>query len=109
MRARVADLDGFVEHLGVKIHYEVYGNRGPTILLMPTWTIVHKRLWKAQLAYLSRHFRVVTYDGPGNGRSDRPVPADAYGQAAQLGYALAVLDATGTDRAVAVAVSKASN
>ncbi|MFI5916686.1 alpha/beta fold hydrolase [Dactylosporangium sp. NPDC051541] len=101
--------EGFVEHLGIKIHFEVYGVQGPTILLMPTWTLVHKKVWKAQVRYLSRHFRVVVYDGPGNGRTDRPLDVAAYSQAAQVGYALAVLDATGTDRAVLVALSRAAN
>ncbi|WP_327003413.1 alpha/beta fold hydrolase [Dactylosporangium sp. NBC_01737] len=109
MRARLADAEGFIEHDGVKIHFEVHGDGGPTILLMPTWTLVHKRIWKMQLPYLARHFRVVTYDGPGNGRSDRPLTPPAYGQAAQVAYALAVLDATGTGRAVVVALSRAVN
>ncbi|MFC5002425.1 alpha/beta fold hydrolase [Dactylosporangium cerinum] len=109
MRARQADTEGFIEHDGVKIHFEVYGEGGPTILLLPTWTLVHKRIWKMQLPYLARHFRVVTYDGPGNGRSDRPATPPAYGQAAQVAYALAVLDATGTDKAVVVALSRAVN
>jgi pimeloyl-ACP methyl ester carboxylesterase/predicted glycosyltransferase len=101
--------DGFVERQGTKIHFEVYGESGPTILLMPTWTLVHKRIWKMQVPYLARHFRVVTYDGPGNGRSDRPLDPAPYDQAAQVAYALAVLDATGTDRAVVVALSRATN
>jgi hypothetical protein len=33
MQARLADAEGFIEHLGVKIHYEVHGSGGPTILL----------------------------------------------------------------------------
>jgi len=109
MRAREADTEGFVEHDGVKIHYEVHGDGGPTILLLPTWTIVHKQTWKMQIAYLARHHRVVVYDGPGNGRSDRPLEAEPYAQAAQVGYALAVLDATGTDRAVMAGLSRAAN
>jgi pimeloyl-ACP methyl ester carboxylesterase/predicted glycosyltransferase len=109
MRARDADAEGFVEHLGVKIHYEVYGDGGPAILLLPAWTIVHKRFWKMQLSYLARHYRVVTYDGPGNGRSDRPISSEPYGQAAQVAYALAVLDATGTEQAVVVALSRGAN
>jgi len=109
MRAREADADGFVEHDGVKIHYEVYGDGEPTLLLMPTWTIMHKRFWKGQVPYLSRHHRVVVYDGPGNGRSDRPLTPAAYDQDAQVAYAMKVLAATGTDRAVVVALSKAAN
>jgi pimeloyl-ACP methyl ester carboxylesterase len=109
MQARSADAEGFVEHEGVKIHYEVSGDGGPTILLLPTWTVLHKRFWKSQLPYLARHHRVVSYDGPGNGRSDRPLTPAAYDQAAQVGYALAVLDATGTDRAVVVGLSRAAN
>ena len=94
----------------MKIHYEVYGDGGRRrSCCMPTWTIVHKRFWKAQIPYLARHHRVVTYDGPGNGRSDRPLETAAYAQEAQVAYALAVLDATGTDRAVLVALSKAAN
>jgi pimeloyl-ACP methyl ester carboxylesterase len=109
MRARLADSEGFVEQDGVKIHYEVYGAGDVTILLMPTWTLIHKRFWKGQLPYLSRHYRVVTYDGPGNGRSDRPLEPAAYRHQAQVGYALRVLDATGTDRAVLVGLSMAAN
>jgi pimeloyl-ACP methyl ester carboxylesterase len=109
MRARTADREGFAEHDGVKIHYEVYGDGDTTFLLMPTWTIIHKRFWKAQIPYLARHHRVVVYDGPGNGRSDRPLEPAAYGQDAQVAYARAVLDATNTERAVLVALSKGAN
>ena len=108
MRALPPDLEGFVESDGVRLHYEVTGGGGPTILLLPTWTIVHKRLWKAQVPFLSRHFRVVTYDGPGNGGSDRPLDPAAYAQDAQVRHALAVLDATGTGRTVVVSLSQAS-
>ena len=65
MQARTADAEGFVEHVGVKIHYEVYGDGGRTILLLPTWTIIHKRIWKLQVPYLARHYRVVSLRRPG--------------------------------------------
>lgn len=110
MRARQPDRQGHVEHAGVRIHYEVHGTAGaPTLLLLPTWTISHKRLWKGQLAHLARHFRVVTYDGPGNGGSDRPLSPAAYDHSTQVAYARKVLDATGTDTAVVVGLSKAAN
>jgi pimeloyl-ACP methyl ester carboxylesterase len=106
VRVLAPDLEGYVETDGVKIHYEVTGNDAPTIVLLPTWTIVHKRLWKAQVPYLSRHFRVVSYDGPGNGRSDRPLDPAAYDHDVQVAHARAVLDATGTEKAVVVGLSQ---
>jgi pimeloyl-ACP methyl ester carboxylesterase/predicted glycosyltransferase len=109
MRARAPDGEGFVERGGVKIGYETFGAGDTTLLLLPTWTIIHARFWKLQVPYLARHFRVVSYDGPGNGRSDRPLDTAAYTQEAQVAYALEVLDATGTDRAVLVGLSQAAN
>ena len=105
MRARAADTEGYVESRGIKLHYEVTGDAQPTILLLPTWAIIHKRFWKAQVPYLARHFRVVTYDGPGNGLSDRPLEPADYGHDAQVRHALAALDATGTTKAVVVGLS----
>ena len=105
MRAREPDAEGYVDRDGVKLHWEVFGDGRPTLLLLPAWTVVHARFWKAQVPYLARHFRVVTYDGPGNGRSDRPLDPAPYGYEAEGASALAVLDATGTDRAVLVSLS----
>src|SRR5262249_49983718 len=89
-----------VERDGVKVFYEVFGDGDHTLLLMPTWPIVHSGLWKGQVAYLARHFRVVTYDPRGNGRSDRPPSSDAYTEDEYLADAVAVMDATGTSSAV---------
>ncbi|HET8970153.1 MAG TPA: alpha/beta hydrolase, partial [Candidatus Nanopelagicales bacterium] len=108
MSVLTAGAEAYVESEGVRLHYEVTGVGGPTILLLPTWTVVHKRFWKAQVPYLSRHFRVVIYDGPGNGRSGRPLEPAAYDHDVQVRHALAVLDATATDRAVLVSLSQAS-
>ena len=72
-RARYPELRGIRRaRAGVRTFYEVYGRGEPTILLLPAWSIVHSRCWKMQIPYLSRHCRVVTFDGRGNGRSDRP-------------------------------------
>jgi pimeloyl-ACP methyl ester carboxylesterase len=74
MRACQPVVDGYVERDGVKVFYEVFGQGEPTVLLLPTWSIVHSRVWKLQVPCLARHYRVVTLDGRGNGRSDRPGP-----------------------------------
>jgi pimeloyl-ACP methyl ester carboxylesterase len=105
-RARYPDAEGFVQRDGVSIFWERYGDGDPTILLLPTWTIVHSRCWKMQIPYLSRHCRVVTFDPRGNGRSDRPQDPDAYVEEEFAADALAVLDATGTDRAALVSLSR---
>jgi pimeloyl-ACP methyl ester carboxylesterase/predicted glycosyltransferase len=102
MRARYPDREGYVERDGVKVFYEVYGEGGPTVLLMPTWPIVPSRMWKAQIPYLSRHVRVVTFDPRGIGRSDRPRDPEAYNDDEEVADTLQVMDETATDRAVLV-------
>ena len=72
---------------------------------MPTWSIIHSRFWKMQIPYLARHARVVTFDGRGNGRSDRPAEPDAYREEEYAADAVAVMDATLTDQAVVVSLS----
>jgi pimeloyl-ACP methyl ester carboxylesterase len=104
-RARYPEDEGWVERDGVRVHYEVYGTGEPTLLLLPTWSIIHSRQWKAQIPYLSRHYRVVVFDGRGNGRSDRPAEPSAYNEQEFALDALAVLDATATERAVVVGYS----
>ena len=106
MRAREPDIEGYVEGDGVRVGYEVFGNGEPTLLLLPTWTIVHSRFWKLQVPYLARHFRVVTFDRPGNGRSDRPSDPRAHHVDAVVDHALRVLDATATESVVLVSLSQ---
>ena len=106
MRARHPDRTGYVERGGVKTYYEVHGSGGATLLLLPTWSIVHSRLWKAQIPYLARHYRVITFDGRGNGRSDRPAGAEAYRTDEFVADAVAVMDATATERAVVIGLSR---
>ena len=105
MRACQPSSDGYLERDGVKLYYEVFGTGDRTVLLMPTWQVVYSRLWKAQVPYLARHFRVVTFDARGNGRSDRPSGPEHYADTEIVDDTVAVLDATGTDRAVAAGFS----
>jgi pimeloyl-ACP methyl ester carboxylesterase/predicted glycosyltransferase len=104
-RARYPDREGYVERDGVRVFYEVYGGGTQTIVLLPTWSIVHSRLWKAQIPYLARHARVVTFDGRGNGRSDRPAGVAPYAPHEFAADTLAVMDEVGVDHATLVACS----
>src|SRR5215218_140300 len=102
-RALLPAETGYAERGGVRIAYEVFGTGDQTLLLLPPWSIIHSRFWKFQVPYLARHFRVVTFDGRGNGRSDRPQSADEYGPRASAADALAVLDTAGVGDCVVVA------
>ena len=99
MLARYPDHEGDVVRNGVRTHYYVYGEGERTILLMPFWSITHARAWKGQVAYLSRHYRVITMDTRGNGLSDRPGGKEAYSHFEVINDVVAVMDATGTDKA----------
>ena len=102
-RARYPDSSGYIKRDGVRLYYEVYGCGEPTVFLLPTWSIIQSRHWKMQIPYLARHCRVVTFDGRGNGRSDRP--AAGYQEAEFAADALAVMNATATKHAVIVSLS----
>jgi pimeloyl-ACP methyl ester carboxylesterase/predicted glycosyltransferase len=102
-RARYPDESGYVERDGVNLYYEVYGAGEPTVFLLPTWSIIHSRHWKMQIPYLARHCRVLLFDGRGNGRSDRP--ESGYDEREFAADALAVMDATATEKAVLVSLS----
>ena len=42
------------------------------MVFLPPWSIVHARVYKAQLPYFSERFRCITFDPRGNGKSDQP-------------------------------------
>ena len=105
-RARYPDAEGFVERDGQRLFYEVYGDGGETVFLIPTWSLVHSRHWKMQIPYFAGHFRVLTMDGLGNGRSDRCRDPERYGPREFARDCLAVMDASGTQRAVVVCLSR---
>jgi hypothetical protein len=78
MRAKLPSKDGFVERDGVKLYYEIYGDGPETMIFLPTWSIVHSRVYKAQLPYFSERFRCITFDGrgprPSRLSSTQPMP-----------------------------------
>jgi pimeloyl-ACP methyl ester carboxylesterase/predicted glycosyltransferase len=105
-RARYPDTEGFAERDGQRLSYEVYGEGEETVFLLPTWSLVHSRHWKMQIPYFARHFRVLVMDGLGNGRSDRCRDPRRYGAEQCARDCLAVMDETGTERAVMVSLSR---
>jgi pimeloyl-ACP methyl ester carboxylesterase len=105
-RARDPDAVGLVERDGVRVHWESCGQGDPAILLLPPWSIVHSRCWKAQIPDFARRSRVLTFDPRGNGKSDRPTNDDAYTEEEFMRDAVAVLDANRVERAFIVSLSR---
>lgn len=105
MRAALPHTTGKLDRDGVGIHYEVYGEGDQTIVFVPTWSLVHSRIWKAQIPYFSEHFRVVAFDPRGNGASDTPESAKNFRMKDYVGDVIAVLDAVGCESGVLVGLS----
>ena len=106
MRARYPDREGHVESRGVRVFWEEYGGGDRAVVFVPPWQITHSRIWKMQLAYFARYFRVIVFDMPGNGRSEHPLTG--YRPETEAAHTLAVMDATGTPRASLVCLSRSA-
>jgi len=98
--------EGTVAPNGATIHFQVFGEGKRTILLLPTWSIVHSDFWRHQIPHLVRRYTVVTFDGLGNGRSDRSLDPALYGDRSFAADAVAVLDAVGVETVVPMSVSQ---
>jgi pimeloyl-ACP methyl ester carboxylesterase/predicted glycosyltransferase len=107
MRARLPEHSGTVSRNdGTTTAYDVYNPAGtPTVLLLPAWQVANAELWKAQVPVLARRHRVITIDGLGTGRSDRPTISSAYADDKVVEDVVAVLDAEGVHRVIAAGVS----
>ena len=102
-RARLPDDSGYATGSdGVRLAYDVYGSGDPTLVFLPSAPIVHSRQWKGQVSYFSRRHRVITYDGRGNGLSDRPTTSAANHDDLKTSDIAAVMDASGTEQAVLI-------
>ena len=83
---------------GIKIRYEVTGE-GPALLLTHGYSSTGQ-MWQGQLATLSPHFKVITWDMRGHGASDYPQDLAAYSEEATVADMAALLDVVGADKAI---------
>jgi pimeloyl-ACP methyl ester carboxylesterase/predicted glycosyltransferase len=97
------DRQDVVQRNGVRVAFEVFGHGEPALLLIPASPITHARSWKGIVPSLARRFTVVTTDGLGTCRSDRPHTPERYRPAEVTADLLAVLDAADVGQAVLVA------
>lgn len=84
---------GTLQVAGFQIGYEVFGDpNAPPLLLLPTWQIVHSRIWKMQVPFLARFCRVITFDSPGNGTAERTTDPRAFEYDRIVDQAIGLLD-----------------
>ena len=74
-------------------------------MLLPTWSIVHTDHWRNQVPHLAKRYTVLTFDGLGNGASDRPTDPAYYADDAFAADAASVMEAAGIERAVVMSAS----
>ncbi|HZS58772.1 MAG TPA: alpha/beta hydrolase [Gemmatimonadaceae bacterium] len=96
---------GLIDRGDAEIHYQVFGDGDRAVVLLPTWSIVHSDHWRWQAPHLAERYRVVVFDGRGNGASSRPETAEAYADALFAADALAVMDQVEVERAALLSVS----
>jgi pimeloyl-ACP methyl ester carboxylesterase len=102
---QLADPDSrFVEVDGLKIHYKTAGQGEPV------WVLLHGfpasvYTWREVLAPLGEHGRVIAFDRPAFGLTERPLEWDGlnpYSPEAQAALTTGLMDALGVERAILV-------
>ncbi len=102
MRASSPHTTDPIHRQGVDLYFEVHGQGDTTLFFIPPAPITHSKIFKAQVPYLARHYRVVTLDARGNGGSGRPTSKEDHSRAQNIADMLAVLDATATNEVILV-------
>ena len=80
---------------GIQIHSSSYGKGPKTVILVHGWTC-DETTWSEQIPALSKHYRVLTLDLPGHGKSGSPadgkITMDLFAQAVEAVRAEAKAD-----------------
>ena len=85
---------------GVRIYYDAVGEGDETPLVLSHGFGESTQMWAANVSALAANRRVITWDLRGHGRSDSPEQQDLYSAEASVADLAALLDETGTTRAV---------
>ena len=105
LRGLRATRSGEIERDGAVVRYQVFGSAERAILLLPTWSIVHTDHWRHQVPHLAQSYAVLTFDGLGNGASDRPTDPAYHADDGFAADAARVMAAAGIERAVVMSAS----
>lgn len=87
-----------LESDGVRLYYEVHGEDSAPAVLLSHGYGATAAMWDAQIEDLSAHYRLITWDMRGHGRSDSPDDPALYSEAATVADMAAILDECGVGR-----------
>ena len=85
----------------INVSYKVSGNGQPLVLIIGFGST--QNLWYSQVCAFSKHYRVVTFDNRGVGKSDKP--PGPYTTKMMAGDTIALMDRLGIEKAHIVAGS----
>jgi len=91
----------YADNSGVKIYWEETGKGDPLLLIMGLG--YSRDMWYRTVPVVSQHYRTISFDNRGVGRSD--VPAGPYPIPMMAADAAAVLDSAGVERAHVFGIS----
>lgn len=103
----LADADSrFIDVNGVNVHYKESGTGEPVIILLHGFG-ANTFSWREVMEPLSAVGRVIAFDRPAFGLTERPLPGEwqgenPYSQAGQVALTLGLMDALGIERAILV-------
>jgi pimeloyl-ACP methyl ester carboxylesterase len=83
---------------GVELYYEVHGSGIPLLLTHGYSSSSH--MWEGQVAPFSKHYKLITWDMRGHGKTDYPEDQAAYSEAETVADMAAILDAVGAKQAI---------
>ncbi len=107
---RLADHDSrFVDVQGITVHYKESGLGEPVVIFLHGFA-ASVFSWHAVMEPLSKHGRMIAYDRPAFGLTDRPIienplETNLYGTEGQVDMLLNLMDELGVEKAVIVAHS----
>lgn len=105
--AELADEESrFIEVDGITVHYKEFGEGDRTIILLHGFG-ASTFSWREVTGPLSQSFRVIAYDRPAFGLTERPMPGDwtgrsPYSTASQAQMIIDMMDQLGVNQAVLV-------
>jgi len=92
---------------GVELHYEV-GGKGYPLVFVHAYPLTLD-MWGPQVEYLSRNFRVVTYDARGFGKSEAPPAPEAYSQETAIEDLFQLMKHLGIKKGCVIGLSMGGN